>query len=389
MHAWSECHEQPIVPMSVTVGGVIAPDHLVGRQTELEQIHNAIIAANGAVLVGDRRMGKTSILRTVEKVLTEAGHRIISVSAETLEPATFASRLDDKLRPATWLTRERQRWDLGIEVTRFGVKIRRTTEQGDTQEEDLFAWAANKAAPGRLIVIIDELTVLLGGMTDSPGDAAEFMHSLRRARQEHSNLTLILAGSIGLHHVVPQGHGTTNDLTGIVVDRLGECDAYHLARCLIAGNEIVTDDEQALAWELTRVTDAIPYYIQFLVQQMPHGRQIGPAEVDPLLQAVIDNTLDPLDFGHYLSRLEIYYEADAELAKRCLDHYATGGPLGIDDVMRRIASDDIELRPSRGDLVEMVKRFERDHYLRRLPNNTNEFASSVLRRGWRSVRRLS
>lgn len=390
MDEYDACPDLPLTPFSTIVGGLVAPEQLIGRSHEIELVQQAIESASGAVLVGDRRMGKTSLLRKLEALYDAAGHQVVRVSAETESPATFAATLESALHRRSWFAKERERWRLDISVGKWGVVLRREGGAGETVEEtDFFAWAAERVAPGRLIVIIDELTVLLLAMAPSPADAAEFMHSLRRSAQQHSNLTFILAGSIGLHHVVPEGQGLINDKQSVAVAALDACDALHLARCLVAGNEVNTDDERTLARTIAAVAGNIPFYIQFLVQQITPALLAEPADVDALLEAALTDPLDPLDMRHYRDRLPKYYGSDAELAERCLDHYALEGPLSIEALHQRLSIDDGDVPPSRREVVRMVERLERDHYLQRLADQRDQFASVVLRRGWLAIQRLA
>ena len=94
---------QPVVkPLDLVVGGLVDPEELVGRTRELTEIQNGVTTALGVVLVGDRRMGKTSVLRKLEATWAEAGHDVIFVSAQTVNASTFAGRLMERLTPMTW-----------------------------------------------------------------------------------------------------------------------------------------------------------------------------------------------------------------------------------------------------------------------------------------------
>lgn len=57
-------------PLTPNPGGVVAADDLVGRIAELQRLHEAVIHG-GAHVRGERRMGKTSVLRKLAKDLED------------------------------------------------------------------------------------------------------------------------------------------------------------------------------------------------------------------------------------------------------------------------------------------------------------------------------
>lgn len=149
-------------------------------------------------------MGKTSLLRKAEQLLTE--HVVVQISAETEKLDLFGPRLLELLRGHSVFADELKRWKMEVDVGYQGIRLRRRSGDGPGRAEDsddLFTWAAARAAPTKLVVIIDEVTVLVTAIEQQhPGGAAEFLRSLRRPRQELPNVAVILSGSIGLHHAV-------------------------------------------------------------------------------------------------------------------------------------------------------------------------------------------
>ena len=378
---------QPVVkPLDLVVGGLVDPEELVGRTRELTEIQNGVTTALGVVLVGDRRMGKTSVLRKLEATWAEAGHDVIFVSAQTVNASTFAGRLMERLTPMTWFARERKRWTLDIDVSYKGLRLRRTGGKAPEPEIDLLAWAAERAAPKTLIVMIDEVPVLLGAMSPTKAEAEEFMNSLRAARQEHTNLIVVLAGSIGLHHVLPPGSGHVNDLQTQALGPLDPCSALGLALGLLERLE-ADCHRREFAEAVVTATDAIPYYIQWSIQQTSLDQDWRRDPLDRLRAAMAD-PLDPLDFRHYIARIPGYYGPQAAIVYRMLDAYATSDGLTIAELDERLRRDAGGGVPRRQDLVELVFRLQRDHYLVPSPHSKDRFASRLLATAWRIMRRL-
>lgn len=78
-------------PLSPNPGEMSDPDDLVGRERELARLHEAV-TAGGAYVTGERRMGKTWLVKRLQEELVETVTAIY-VSAETSELDIFSDRL--------------------------------------------------------------------------------------------------------------------------------------------------------------------------------------------------------------------------------------------------------------------------------------------------------
>ena len=82
-----------------------------------------------------------------------------------------------------------------------------------------------------------------------------------------------------------------------------------------------------------------------------------------------------------------YYPGREDLAYAVLDVLAQAPePLGIDDVLRLLASTTDLATPSRRALVDLVELLEQDHYLRRVAA-ASAFRSELVRRAWLATSR--
>jgi hypothetical protein len=376
--------------MLANLGGPVDPDDHVGHGIELDQV---LLSTDhvGSLVTGDRRMGKTSLLRKAEKLLGQE-HVVLRISAETDDVELFGRRLLDVLRGHHLFAEELDRWRVGVDVGYGGIRLRRQPAGASTQpdeSDDLFAWAARRATPGRLIVILDEITVLASAIERGrPGGGLEFLRSLRRPRQELANVAMVLAGSVGLHHAVPDS-APLNDLQKVRVGPLATEDAFLLARCLLLGEEIVTSDEVAVARAMVTASDAIPYFIHHLASAARRqGGVITPRAVAALRDAALTDPDDPWNLRHYRDRLAGYYGANDDLAGHVLDAFAkVDGPLDVDHLIALLGAVDLDSRPVRADVVRLVEQLESDHYLTR-DGATDQFAYRILRDAWRAMRRL-
>ncbi|MDQ2836859.1 MAG: AAA family ATPase [Actinomycetota bacterium] len=383
----------PIRPMNTNPGGVINPNDLIGRAVELGQLLSAV-DTGGAKLLGDRRMGKTSLLRLLEEELQAAGHTVVRVSAETEDPAVFSRNLVEVMRKNQLLGREWGRWqqEFGGEVTVnagvAGVRLRAHAATASDAGVDFFrrcAEAVERSGPHRLVFIFDEITVLARAL--GPDGAVEFMRTLRQSRQEIERVSMILSGSIGLHHAVTD-MSVVNDIVPITVSPLADWEATYLARCLLRGESLAAANEVEIAETIADQTCSIPFYVHKLVEDLANrgSQSVATADVIDVVDHALRNKLWEME--HYIDRVPKYYGDEAALVLRVLDVYARSvDPLEIDAIANQLGTVGDELRPSRDTLIRLVGRLEDDHYLVRL-GAADRFATSLLRRAWREMRRL-
>lgn len=379
-------------PLSVNPGGIVPVDELVGRGSLItELLALAAPPSHGALLLGDRRIGKTSLLRAIETPLREAGHLVVRVSAETSSLETFGRALLAGLRS----DRRQRSWEVDLEgevqVSAGPGRIvlrGKGRRRNETAEVDLFsacATAARSSGEGmRVILLLDEFTVLASEL--DPAEGREFLHTLRRARQELPELAMFLAGSIGLHHALPGDKTGVNDLTEIHVDVLAQADAQLLAAGLLQGAGIRTAEPGEVVAAMVEQTSGFPYYLHGVAQLL--ADRSAPVTAQSVREVVADALEQDLwNTSHYDARLESYYGRDAaESVRAILDTVAsTHAPTSPDALLQSppVAAQGL----SRTDLLRLLRRLEADHYLRRAGNDS-AFASDLVRRIWLHLRRL-
>ncbi|HEY0168490.1 MAG TPA: hypothetical protein VGB75_15715 [Jatrophihabitans sp.] len=382
--------------MSTNPGGVVDPADLIGRDRELGRLQRSV-STGGAKMLGDRRMGKTSLLHALSTSLDKAGHTVIRISAESKDPEKFGRDLVAEMRRNRLLRDHVRRWeaDLGGEL-KVNVGVGGLTLQGHAArprvdvEEDLFracADACHHIKPYRLVFIFDEITALasrLGRLV--PGGPEEFLRSLRVPRQELSGISMIFAGSVGLHHVLSE-QSPVNDLDPVTVGPLSQPDALYLARCLLRGAGVAQSDERRAAETIVEQTCAIPFYIHRLVQDLAERGANRLTEAD--IVAMVDDALrdDRWEMQHYRDRIPRYYGEDAELVRSMLDEYATADqPLTVENIVDRLTSTELAQQARRPKVLSLVGRLEDDHYLVRV-GAADRFATSLLRRAWLEMKR--
>src|SRR3978361_1321781 len=107
--------------MAANTGGPVDPNDHVGHDDALDEVLLSTDSV-GTLLTGDRRMGKTSLLRKVESLLTP-DHVVLRVSAETGSIELFASRLLNTLHRTSAFAKELENWHVNVDVGYRGFRL--------------------------------------------------------------------------------------------------------------------------------------------------------------------------------------------------------------------------------------------------------------------------
>lgn len=380
----------PIRPMSLVVGGVVQPDDVVGRLRDARAVMDSL-PGSGAVLVGDRRHGKTSLSRVVQRDARQAGAVVIAASAERETYAEFVAALAAELARAepAW-AQELSR--LRVTLTAGPVRVERDGRAAAALDQ-LLERTVDRAGHRQVVLFIDEVTVLARNLERrEPGSGDSFLHTLRRFRQQYGGkVATVLSGSIGFHHVSADAPSTVNDIRKITVGPIRADHATYLAACLLVGGGLTAETAHQVAPAVAESAENVPYYIQHLVAASLAGARAGggvpgPGQIPELVTAAIEDPTDPWDLRHYRDRLAHYYGADASVIAKLLDIYAhAAAPLDVDTVFTQVRGTGIPVA-GRDELVSFIERLELDHYLIRT-GDRDRFASALVQRAWRTIRR--
>ncbi len=223
-------------------------EDVVGRVRESKEVLASLPHSGGAVLVGgDRRHGKTSLSRLVQRMAADQGAVVVSVSAERETYAEFVSALISELArlDPSWA---KELAKIRLTLTAGPVRLERDSRAAATLD-DLLDHAIRRARGRILALFIDEVSVLARNLERAePGSGGDtFLHMLRRIRQENpGKVATVLSGSIGFHHVSADAPSTVNDIPKIAVGPIRSDHATYLAECLLLGSATPTTDLHAV-----------------------------------------------------------------------------------------------------------------------------------------------
>lgn len=400
--------------MRANPGGQLDLSLVFGRDEIIARLWKTL-EMQSCLLVSDRRTGKTTIVR---KMHAEPPNGVVVPNWRDVEalasPAKFAesvyndstSLLSKKLRLATRTKRLLHQMG-GGEVS--GVLKLPTGSPVDWRQLllDIFADLAENHAPDRIVFFWDELPLMLQKISKAMGadQAMALLNVLRTARQMHET-RMVITGSIGLHHVIRElrdGNERDPVINDLRVEELlpfPPHDGRELARRLLEGEGVESEDSNAVAQVITEEVCGVPYYIHHIVKTLTE--QPGPVDTDTVRAVVrraLVHELDPWNLRHYEDRLEHYYgEQRAQAVVVILDEIAVtdeavsaravlaalkaNQDLGESALAHRIRGGDLK------EIRELLRLLSADHYLAVNENGFYQFRLNLIQRWWKLNRGL-
>jgi hypothetical protein len=311
-------------------GGLLAPENVIGRDTFIEQLWYSL-AQQSVILLAERRIGKSSILRKIEKE-RQSGWLPILWDVEGINSvASFVKGLQSQLRPH--LEKLEQGKDLFKRIHAFfkgskqmGFEVPKGEEvnwlNGLTHLLKVLG-QYQQTNQQQILLIWDEFPWMLQKIIKNEGHqaAGDLLDILRHCRQSNENLRMLFTGSIGLHQVInvirAEGYSNepVNDMLVRNLDALTASDACLLANALIKGESISDKAANIDITELCALVDNVPYYIHHLIKDIRDTDQ-SPVQ---LVKAAIADTNNAWQLEHYYTRLQDYYGDQQERYALVLD----------------------------------------------------------------------
>ena len=230
--------------MKSSTGRWISGDDFFNRDRELQLLETRIREHNHILLTGQRRMGKTSVLRELGRRLETEGWVFLFTDVEGATCAEDAiADIAQAVHPvrsiSSRLATGMKRW-IGdnieeLSASEFRVKIRAGLDAGSWRRhgEQLFRDCAAHDHP--VLLVIDELPIFLKRMLrgdDGVRRVEEFLSWLRGVLQAlgNSSPVLIVSGSIGLGPLVKR-LGIPDRINHLDPVRLGPWDHDTSVEC--------------------------------------------------------------------------------------------------------------------------------------------------------------
>ncbi len=393
-------------------GSPVEGDDFFGRDEELATLRRTVEDGNHVLLLGPRRIGKSSLVAELARQLTADGWAVVKVDVQdAADQAAFLIAIQQGLVHAgiqmplmakvTTAIDHFRHFLRGTKVGVAGAELEVSDAMASWEHAagSLKGLIASQAAEGRRVLItLDELPIFLNKLLHEGGldQVRQVLDWLRSVRQAcGTRLPWILCGSIGLDSFVdrhrlsgcinelsPQPVGAFDDDTALrLLNRLAETGRYSMA--------LSKEVAQAI---IARVGWAVPFYLQLLfhtLAELPKARRSPDypslADVDLAYQTLLDPQ-HRVQFGHWESRLgDLLDQGELRMA-RCVLGRLCSEPQGAsrDVLFNLLAAEHPHADPGTLDrqLREILEFLQRDGYLAQ-QGECYAFRSFLLRDFWK------
>ena len=389
--------------MKANPGGAVSPENVMGRDRLIERLW-ATLKHQSLVLVAERRMGKTCIIKKMEARPPDGTMIRVRDVGGVSSPIEFVERVAEDVEKHLKLfqktaTKAKEFWASLGGTQILGVKLPTTAAPHWKALLERILGDLVQHSDRQVILCWDELPWMLQKIARLEGETVvmDLLDTLRGLRQTHTNLRMIYTGSIGLHHVVTvlreEGYvnSPVNDMRTVEVPPLDDGHAEALAKALIQGEGLTSSTLDETAAIIARRVDAIPFYIHHVVAAMAdRGQAATPEIAETIVAEALANAQD-WDLEHFRSRLGAYYGERAEVVRALLDQLAETEPLNLDELHERLKINLSRLGTNAQRMVEgdrealrtLLKLMQRDHYLSQDQDGGYRFRFGLIRRWWR------
>ena len=385
------------------------------RETELEALAERARDGTHTLLTAQRRMGKTSLVRELQRRLTETGgFETVFVDLEAaMDQADAVAELGIQAKSlrAVWdrveaafanaLRGVRDRID-ELSFSELKVKLRAGVDAGNWPQRGDAVFSALAATERPVVLALDELPILVNRLLKDADDritpegrreADEFLSWLRRNGQEHrGQISMILSGSVGLEPLLERA-GLSAHANIFSAFDLKPWSEETAMSCLAAlsdsyGIAVSADARRAMC---SRLRCCVPHHVQMFFDRLHEylrRERRQEASLDDVEWVYLHEMLSvrgQMDLQHYEGRLaSTLGRTGYPIALEVLTQTATSGCLD-DETVRRYE----KYFPARaGDggpsVAHVLHVLHHDGYLERQEDGTSRFVSGLLEDWWRA-----
>lgn len=386
--------------MKANPGGQIAPSEVVGRDGLIERLWD-VLDRQSVVLTAERRIGKTSV---VKKMQAEAPKGVFPVyhDLEGMRSVLeFTERMfgevSSHLRARSRVAKRTRAFLENLSGAEFsGIKL---PEASAEHWKKLLRKIAEDLAEHQgqtPLFFWDEMPLMLLNIREQQGApvAMELLDMLRELRQTHDALRMVFTGSIGMDHVITSlkakgyANAPLNDMKALDVPPLDPPDARELASMLLEGEQVESEDAQAVARTVAASVDHVPYYIHYVVDELKYrSAPVSESTVETVVTEALTDPQDGWHMRHYRERIDLYYpESQRPLVLTLLDTLADEEPLSFVALFDRLKARREVSDEEAEHVRDVLTLLQRDHYVEIDPEDGYRFRFPLIRRWWRMNR---
>lgn len=302
----------------------VSGENFFDRETDLKTLKQHVHDCNHILLTGQRRMGKTSLMRELGRQLQDDGWTFLFCDVDAAKyPEDLIAEIAYSAR-AVQSPLKRFIGGMGrigkrieeLDVFNFRIKIRAEIDAGNWKRhgKNLLRDCVRNEKP--ILLVIDELPIFLKRMLDhdqGPKRVDEFLSWLRGEFQQlnQDGPVLIVSGSIGLEPLVLR-LGIPDRINYLYPYRLGPWNRDTCIRCFerLANSSGVSIENGVTEAVYKKLGIGIPHHIQSFFRRLNDFAirhqldQITVEHVNTVYRTELLGPAGSIDLGHYRSRLK-------------------------------------------------------------------------------------
>lgn len=391
--------------MKSSTGRWVAGRDFFDRQSDLAILRARVEDRNHVLLSGQRRMGKTSLLKELSRHLIDEGWTVLFVDVESVassedavaEIATAAfehvsviTRFAETMR--SWLNQNVEELD----VQSFRVKFRSQMDSRSWRRygDRVLKVCADSENP--VLLVIDELPIVLNKMLQvdgNPSRVEEFLSWLRSATQTlgENSPVVFLSGSIGLAPLVNR-LGLSDRINCLDPIQLRPWSRETSIKCIeaLAETHGLTLEDSVADAMYDALGLGIPHHVQsFFARMRDHSivydrKTLRIEDVRVVYRSSLLGARGQNDLVHYATRLKEAFDDDAySIAMEILAEASVEDAFTIEARNSLVAHYEGLYKGVENRIVEALDVLEHDGYLERT-DTAYQFSSNLLKDWWAS-----
>jgi len=382
------------IPLTPNTGGAVSPENTIGREKEIKEFWE-ILKKQSIALFAERRFGKSSILRKMEK---EGNSEFLTI----YKPIEGISTINNFVDALISIAKERDLIDEGI--VRFleslynkttelideagSVKFKKLQYTWQNQLYYLFKKLIKKHDKKIIVIMLDEFSIFLSKLQNT--EAASIVGFLRDISydDEFKMIRFVYSGSIGIDLVLDKIKekglnigDPLNHMHKYELEPFTENNAMYFCECLSLGCNIKIANNLLL--NICERTNRIPFFIDIVFDKLGKHKQCGSAEIDEAFETILNDTKGKESIKHFCDRIEIFYP-DSDISNYILNFISQNKGTSTEEEIANF----VKLSKHNINQLKINKEIERlknDGYLIRTFTNKHrvyDFKFSLLKLWW-------
>lgn len=392
-------------------GNWVEGDRFYNRESDVALLIEKLDEGAHILLVAQRRMGKTSLMKEIKRQLNGRYHCLFIDLQKAVSSEDAIVEISLALKPYISLWNKTKNLFSNVLSTlvegieevslgEIGVKLRAGLTSASWSEKGnaLFSILANSELP--VLLLIDEVPLMVNRMLkgedfritpERKARVDEFMSWLRKNSLEHQGkIRIVLSGSIGFEPILRQARlsATINNFQPFDLKPWDNKTAVGCLQALSAeyGVQFKEDAEKEMA---RRIGCCIPHHVQMFFSHVydrckRRGRMdFFPDEVNDIYESEMLGIRGHAELTHYEERLKLVLGPELfTMALEMLAETAVTGRLARESIAAVQKSYEFGERSVQEATEEILRVLEHDGYIL-AGKNGFEFESHLLRDWWR------